>query len=298
MATATPTAKQETMPLLPGIPAMGEPIDIPLKDLPPDSALHSDPPSATFLDSVKNLGILQAIQVIRSTKGPYPYVLAAGRRRVKAARATGMDTIPGIVFPEGWVRPSVLAMAENEQRSSNDLSDLMAIESMRAEGFTDDQIRDSIGMSKPRFDSIVIMQKLLPVLRTGMEEGKFIIGLGRAIAALPPAEQEKLLPAFRAGSLDYKAYRKVWDEYQAAKKAAATGAVPGAATLPGVAAPPAAAPTAAVPPPKWANTTLSWQERVKTLVSDEARAMVPDTELDVLKLLAELERLLELALTN
>jgi hypothetical protein len=190
-------------------------------------------------------------------------------------------------------------MAENEQRSANDLSDLMAIEEQRAEGFTDEQIRDAIGMSKQRFDSIVILQKLLPELRKGMEESKFIIGLGRAIAPLPTTEQEKLLPAFRAGSLDYKTYKKVWDDYQAAKKAASTGAVPGAQTLPGVPAPtPAAAPAAAAlpPQPKWADTALPWQERAKTLLTDELRAIIPAGEADTLKLLAKLERLLELAL--
>jgi len=296
-ATAPTTAKQETMPLLPGIPAMGEPVDMLLTDLPPDSALHSDPPSVQFLDSVKNLGVLQAIQVVRTSRGPYTVTVAAGRRRIKAARATGMDTIPALVFPEGWVRPSVLAMAENEQRSSNDLSDLMAIESMRGEGFTDDQIRDAIGMSKQRLDSIVVLQKLLPDLRAGMEEGKFIIGLGRAIATLPVPEQEKLLPPLRAGSLDYKAYKKVYDDHLAAKKAAATGAVPGATTLPGV---PAATPAAPVAPPpaRWADTALPWQQRVKHLVVDELRTIIPGAEQDVLKLVAQLEQLLDLALAN
>ncbi|MEI8165795.1 MAG: ParB/RepB/Spo0J family partition protein, partial [Chloroflexales bacterium] len=147
---ASSTAQQNVMPLLPGIPAMGEPVDVPLSQLPPDRELHSDPPSVQFLDSVKNLGILQPIQLIR--KGASGYTVAAGRRRIKAARATGMESVPALVFPEGWVRASVLAMAENEQRSANDLSDLQAIEAQRAEGFTDEQIRDAIGMSKQRFD--------------------------------------------------------------------------------------------------------------------------------------------------
>lgn len=309
--TATPakTAKQEPMPLLPGIPAMGEPVDVPLTDLPPDTALHSDPPTAPFLDNVKNLGILQPIQLVRSSRGPFKYTVAAGRRRIKAARATGMESIPALVFPEGWVRPSLLAIAENEQRSANDLSDLMAIEEMRAEGFTDDQIRDAIGMSKQRFDSIIVLQRLLPELRQGMEAGKFIIGLGRAIATLPNEEQTKLLPSLRAGSLDYKGYKKVYDDYQAAKKATATGAVPGAAALPGMPAVPEPAPAAvaiapsapapaAPPPPRWANTTLVWQERVKVLVTDEVRSLIPVGETDVLKLISELERMLELALQN
>ena len=229
--TTAPTTRQEPMPLLPGIPAMGEPIDVQLTDLPPNAMLHSDPPTALFLDNVKNLGILQPIQLVRTSKGPYKYVVAAGRRRIKAARATGMESIPALAFPEGWVRPALLAIAENEQRSANDLSDLMAIEEMRTEHFSDEQIRDAIGMSKQRFDSIIVLQRLLPVLREGMEAGAFIIGLGRAIATLPVEEQEKLLPAFRAGSLDFKTYKKVYDDYQAVKKAtaAAAGAVPGAA---------------------------------------------------------------------
>ncbi len=300
MAT-TPTPTQEPMPLLPGIPALGEPTDVPLTDLPPDTKLHSDPPSAAFLDTIKNLGVLQPISLIRCARGPYPYTVAAGRRRIKAARATGMETIPAIIFPEGWVRPSLLAIAENEQRSTNDLSDLLAIESMRAEGFTDTQIRDAVGMSKQRFDSIIVLQRLMPDLRTGMEDGRFIIGLGRAIATLPPEEQAKLLAPLRAGSLDYKTYRKVYDAHQAAKKAAASGATPGAQSLPGVPAPTPASATAvpATPPapaPRWANTGLVWQERVKVLVTDEVKALIPPGETDLLKLLSEVERMLELAL--
>ncbi|RRR76465.1 MAG: ParB/RepB/Spo0J family partition protein [Candidatus Viridilinea halotolerans] len=299
----SPPTPQAVMPLLPGIPAMGESLDVALSDLPPDTQLHSDPPSALFLDSVKNLGILQPIQLIRTSRGASPYIVAAGRRRIKAARATGMESIPAIVFPEGWVRPAVLAIAENEQRSTNDLSDLLAIESMRQEGFTDEQIRDSIGMGKPRFESIVVMQKLLPELRAALEQGKISIGLSRAIAPLPSAEQQKLLPALRAGSLDYKTYRKVYDEYQAAKKAAGGGtALPGVATTAPAATaatPPAAsnpAPAPAPAPATWANTALPWQERAKLLLHEELRAIVPDTEADTLKLIAQLERLLDRAL--
>lgn len=298
MSSTTP---QTVMPLLPGIPAMGEALDVLLTDLPPDPQLHSDPPSAVFLDSVKNLGILQPIQLIRTSRGAHPYVVAAGRRRIKAARATGMESIPAIVFPEGWVRPAVLAIAENEQRSTNDLSDLLAIESMRQEGFTDEQIRDSIGMGKPRFDSIMALQKLLPALRTAMEQGKISLGLSKAIALLPNAEQEKLLPALRAGSLDYKTYRKVYDEYQAAKKAASSGTA-----LPGVPAttsappppppPPTSSPAAASPQATWANPALPWQERAKLLLHEELRTIVPDSEADTLKLIAQLERLLDRAL--
>jgi len=290
--TPAPSAAQQPMPLLPGIPAMGEPTDVLLTDLPPDTSLHSDPPTALFLDNVKNLGVIQPIQLLRCARGPFPYTVAAGRRRIKAARATGMESIPAIIYPEGWVRSSLLSIAENEQRSTNDLSDLMAIESMRAEGFTDVQIRDAVGMSKHRFDSIIVLQRLIPELRQAMEAGAFVIGLGRSMATLPVEEQTKLIPALQT-KLDFKTYKRVYDAYQLAKKAASAGAVPGASALPGVPTPAAAAPA-----PRWANPTLPWQERAKVLLTDEVRAMIPAAEIDVLKLVAELERLLEFALAH
>jgi len=100
--------------------------------------------------SIKSTGVLQPVLVRQM--GSDGYQLVAGERRLRAARAAGLERIPALVREVSEREMLELALVENVQRE--DLNPIDEANAYRAlvekVGLTHDQISERVGSSAPR----------------------------------------------------------------------------------------------------------------------------------------------------
>ncbi len=205
----------EQLALIPERPVAGKDRVIALAELPPDEELYGDPPSASMVASVRNYGVLQRILLIEGRDG---YVVAAGRNRIKAARAAGLSHIPARIFPAGWTPAAVLTLIENGERRRNPVADLVAIEDLIAHGADKAAICAATGLPPQVVDARLRLHNLIPALRTALYDGRIRISVAERAAKLSPDRQEVL--AARLGESGKLRVRDVQEASQVAAREA------------------------------------------------------------------------------
>jgi ParB family chromosome partitioning protein len=130
--------------------------------------------------SIQAHGVLQPIVVRRAAGG---FEIVAGERRVRAARACGLDRIPAIVREVDDVGMQTLALVENLQRQ-----DLNAIEKARAlkammgaQGLTQEQVADRVGKDRATIANFLRLLDLPDEVRGWVAEGKLSAGHAKAV---------------------------------------------------------------------------------------------------------------------
>lgn len=165
------------------------------------------PVGADFVESVRSMGILQPIVVVKSAQDTYTVV--AGRRRVSALREIVVNDggsfsdglVPATVFPAN-TSPSVLAavgLTENTQRAPNPLADLENIESLLRRGADREGIARELHISPRTVQSRLALVALIPDLRAGLRSGSLSPALAARVARLPLTRQREL--AARGGPI-------------------------------------------------------------------------------------------------
>ena len=111
----------------------------------------------TLKQSIVIHGVLQPILVARSHLDNSKFLIIAGERRWRAARAAGLDSIPCVVREVGENNHLMLALVENLQRA--DLSTLEEAEAFRQLqekfGLTQQEIGDRLGRSRSAVANIL-----------------------------------------------------------------------------------------------------------------------------------------------
>lgn len=146
-------------------------------------------PRATFdeadlkglVESVRREGLLQPV-VVRPAMGG-GYELVAGERRWRAAKAAGLEKVPAIVRETDDRKMLELALVENLQRR-----DLNPIEKGRAfrqlmqlNGWTQEQLADSVGLGRPTVANFVRLLELPPEVQEAVSRGTISMGHARAL---------------------------------------------------------------------------------------------------------------------
>jgi ParB/RepB/Spo0J family partition protein len=151
------------------------------------------PPSDAMIDSVKRLGVLQPILVIAQPSGTMK--VAAGRRRVAAARKAGLTEVPArmVQVTGGWMdEAEVLTFAENHYRADNPAAEAVAIRDLLQRGHSPAVIIEQLGMSEREFRPIAELMALDDAIFAGFTQGAVKAGVARRIAKLPLAVQKQL----------------------------------------------------------------------------------------------------------
>jgi ParB family chromosome partitioning protein len=137
----------------------------------------------SLVESVREHGVLQPVLVVQVSDG---FVLIAGERRVRAARAAGLVTIPAVVRSANEQDRLELALVENLQRA-----DLNAIEEARAFrrlidefGLTQEQVARRVSRARPSITNSLRLLELVPEVQAAIEEGTISGGHGRALAGI------------------------------------------------------------------------------------------------------------------
>jgi ParB family transcriptional regulator, chromosome partitioning protein len=148
--------------------------------------------------SVKEFGLLQPI-VVRENAGAdggqITYELIMGERRLRAARAAGLETVPAIVrdtTDDAMLRDALL---ENIHRVQlNPLEEAAAYQQLLEEfGATHEELASKIGRSRSQVTNTIRLMKLPVKVQTRVAAGIISAGHARALLGLPDPEAQDAL---------------------------------------------------------------------------------------------------------
>lgn len=186
-------------------------------------------PRKTFVDddlndliaSVKDKGILQPLLVRPVAGEPNAYEIVAGERRWRAAQAAKLHEVPVIVRELTDGQALEFAIIENVQRS-----DLNAIEEGLAYqelidrfSYTQDQMADAVGKSRPHVANTLRLLKLPEPVRVLVRDGKLAPSAARTLIGDPDAEARAL--EIVAGGLNVRQAEQRSKDKKPGKKSAA-----------------------------------------------------------------------------
>ena len=153
-------------------------------------SVYDDNKLSDLILSIKEKGVLQPILVRSRDNG---YEVIAGERRLRAARALGMEEVPVIVKSVNDGEALVLALVENIQRE-----DLNAIEEARAFNrlilefnFTQEKIAQSVGKDRSTVSNILRLLKLPKEIQESVFDGRISEGHARALLGVENAHEQK-----------------------------------------------------------------------------------------------------------
>lgn len=134
--------------------------------------------------SIKNYGVIQPILVCPKEGGRYE--LIAGERRLRASKMAGLSFIPAIVKRFTQSEMAEIALIENLQREDlNPIEEARAYRSlMEKYGFTQEELADKLGKSRPVIANSLRLLSLNPVVVDMVETGRLSAGHARCLASI------------------------------------------------------------------------------------------------------------------
>ena len=134
--------------------------------------------------SIKNYGIIQPIIVCPVGDGKYQIV--AGERRYRASKIAGMNNIPVLKMILTAKQIKELSLVENLQRQDlNPIEEAKALRSLIEEyGFTQEQLADRLGKSRPAITNSLRLLSLNPVVIDMVVSGRLSAGHARCLTSI------------------------------------------------------------------------------------------------------------------
>jgi len=160
---------------------------------------------AELTHSIREFGILQPVIVRRRDDG---YELVMGERRLRAATAAGLTTIPAIVRDtddDAMLRDALL---ENIHRAAlNPLEEAAAYQQLLQEfGTTHDELAQRIGRSRPQISNTIRLLNLPVPVQRRVAAGVLSAGHARALLGVDEVDaQEELAGRIVAEGLSVRA---------------------------------------------------------------------------------------------
>ncbi|MDA0271358.1 MAG: ParB/RepB/Spo0J family partition protein [Chloroflexi bacterium] len=140
-------------------------------------------------DSILTYGIIQPLLVteVIAQDGSTVYQLIAGERRLRAARAAGIDRVPVTIRQSTTQEQLEIAIVENVQRADlNPLEEAAAYQRLAEEfGLTQAQVAERVGKSRTAVANTLRLMDLPVEIRGSISGGEITEGHGRALLGLP-----------------------------------------------------------------------------------------------------------------
>lgn len=202
--------------------------DIPIDQIDPNPRqpreVFADDALEELTTSVRELGVLQPLLVRVMPSGRYE--LIAGERRLRAARAAGLETVPVVVVETDERGSLERALVENLHRE-----DLNAIEEAAAYkqliedgGLTQEALGEKLGRTRATISNALRLLDLPVAVQRLVIEGKLSGGHGRALLGLDnPVLQERLARRVVAEELSVRKTEDVVRTYQGMTGTTTTG---------------------------------------------------------------------------
>jgi ParB family chromosome partitioning protein len=202
-ATSVPVSIADRTEDVPERPQAEEPAPVPGANFAelPVGAIHSNAKQprqvfdedalAELTHSIREFGVLQPI-VVRADGDGDGYELVMGERRLRAAVAAGLDTIPAIVrstADDAMLRDALL---ENIHRAQlNPLEEAAAYQQLLEEfGTTHDELAQKLGRSRPQVSNTIRLLNLPLAVQRRVAAGVLSAGHARALLSLEDSERQ------------------------------------------------------------------------------------------------------------
>ena len=163
-----------------------------------------------LIASIKEIGILQPPVVRRVSEGRYELIM--GERRLRAAKAAGLTTIPVIIrqTPDNELLRE--ALIENIHRSQlNPLEEAAAYAGLLNDfGCTHEELATKLGRSRPLISNMLRLLNLPPTVQRKVAAGVISAGHARALLGLSDEKEiEKLANRIVAEGLSVRATEEI-----------------------------------------------------------------------------------------
>ncbi len=149
--------------------------------------------TAGLADSIRSQGLIQPVLLRPRAAGGYE--LIAGERRWRAARETGLATVPAVIREADDRDTLLLGLVENVAREQ-----LSPVEEARAYAVLTDEfqlplgeIAERVGRSKPSVSNRMRLLELPEDVLAMLERGELTEGHARAVLAVPDQAQQRQL---------------------------------------------------------------------------------------------------------
>lgn len=184
-----PPIRPDTVDLYPAHAPKGKTLEVVLDSLP--KTLPGPRPTAAFVRSVQRIGVVKPIVLVERESGTYD--LRDGRRRVLAAREAGLTSIKAVLYTKEDVRPELLTLTLNAQRSDNAVAELDALRALLKQGASEGDIARDTGMPvatiRRRLRLAAIMSE---PLWQAVKKGDVTVAVAEAVAKLPAAARDRI----------------------------------------------------------------------------------------------------------
>jgi len=144
---------------------------------------------AELADSIRQHGVIQPLLVSEQTgpDGGTVYQLIAGERRLRAARAAGLERVPVVIRQTTSQELLELALVENVQRADlSPLEEAQAYQRLCDEfGLTPSAVGERVGRSRTAVANTMRLLELPAALRDSLAAGEITEGHARALLGLP-----------------------------------------------------------------------------------------------------------------
>jgi ParB family transcriptional regulator, chromosome partitioning protein len=140
--------------------------------------------------SIKEKGVLQPILVRKHENG---YEVVAGERRLRAAKAIGLEEIPVIIKNVTDREALVLALVENIQREElNAIEEALGFKRLMEEfQFTQEAVAEAIGKDRSTVTNLLRLLRLPEEIQKQVADAKLSMGHARALLSLEGAAIQK-----------------------------------------------------------------------------------------------------------
>ena len=182
------------------IPETAAPRDarIPVNEVPIGDVVPNPQQPRTVIDpaqleelaaSIRTYGIIQPLLVAeeRGVDGRLVYQLIAGERRLRAAKAAGLTTVPVTIRQTTPQELLEIAIVENVQRADlNAIEEALAYQRLIGEfGLTQREVAERVGKSRTAIANTLRLTELPADVRASLIAGEISEGHGRALLGLP-----------------------------------------------------------------------------------------------------------------
>jgi len=144
-------------------------------------------------DSIKTYGIIQPI--IAANAGDGTYIIIAGERRTRAAKLTGLETVPVIIRDYTDQKRLEVSLIENIQRSDlNPIEEAAAYKNlMDYSNLSQDELAVRMGKNRSTVANALRLLKLPVEIQKSIEKGSLSSGHARALLSVNDVKaREKL----------------------------------------------------------------------------------------------------------
>ncbi len=140
-------------------------------------------------DSIRVQGVISPIILVKRDD---KYMIVAGERRFRAAKAVGLNTIPAMVkqIDERMIRE--ISLIENLQRENlNAIEEAEAVaELMKLNGYTQEQLANRIGKARSSVANIVRLLSLEDEVKSLVAQDRLSAGHARALIPITDRETQ------------------------------------------------------------------------------------------------------------